>query len=363
MKKTGYNFLWIVLLIGSFIGTIVFLYYKSKPKPEAYDTVSPFITDIAKKTVATGSIVPRKEVFIKPKVSGIISKIFAEPGQIVKKGDIIAQVEIIPDMVTMNSAESRLNQARISYDDAKKEYERNKTLAEKGIIPEVEFRQYNVSWQSAKEELSAAQANLELIKEGISRKSGKKGTNTIVRSNLSGMVLDVPVKEGNSVIESNTFNEGTTIASVADMNEMIFEGVVDESEVGKLKVGMPLVLTIGAIGDRKFDAELEYISPKGIEENGAINFQIRAKVKLQENAFIRAGYSANADIILEQKESVLALDEGVLIFEKDKIFVEIEKTPGVFEKKAINTGLSDGLNIEVLSGIDIKAKIKKKKDE
>lgn len=361
--KNLFRYFLFILLAGSFIATIVFLYRKSTPKAEVYETIHPVKTTIVKKTVATGSIVPRKEVFVKPKVSGIIDKIYVEPGQQIKKGDIIARVEIIPDMVTLNSAESRLNQARIAYNDAKKEYDRNKALLEKGIIPEVEFRQFNVSWQSAKEELSAAQANLELIKEGISRKSGKGGTNTIVRSNISGMVLDVPVKEGNSVIESNTFNEGTTIAAIADMNEMIFEGVIDESEVGKLKLGMPLVLTIGAIGDRKFDAELEYISPKGIEENGAINFQIRAKVKLQNDAFVRAGYSANADIILEKKDSVLAVDEGVLLFEGKNIFVEVEKSPGVFKKQAITTGLSDGLIVEVLSGIDLKTKIKKKKDE
>ncbi len=363
MKKVLKIFL-LVVIIGSIGGTMFFLYQKSKKKPVIYEIKSPFMSDVIKKTVATGSVVPRKEIEIKPQVSGIVEEVYIEAGQEVKKGDLIARVKIIPNMVELNNAESRLNRAKINYEDAKLVYERQKKVFEQGVIPEAEFQQFRLSYMNALEEQEAAESNLQLIKEGVSKKSGT-ATNTLIRSTIEGMVLDVPVEVGNSVIESNTFNEGTTIASVADMGEMIFEGKVDETEVGKLKLGMPLILSIGAIEDEKYDAVLEYIAPKGKEENGAIQFEIKADVKLKDNSFIRAGYSANADIVLDRKDSVMVISESLIKFEKegDSAYVEIETQPQIFEKRYIKTGLSDGVNIEVKEGVGMDDKIKGQKQE
>jgi HlyD family secretion protein len=363
MKKFLKIFL-LVVVIGAIFGTMFFLYQKSKKKPVVYEIKSPFISNVVKKTVATGSVVPRKEIQIKPQVSGIIEELFIEAGQQVKKGDLIARVKIIPNMVELNNAESRLNKAKINFEDAKLVYERQKKVYEQGVIPQAEFQQYKLTYLNAMEEQETAESNLQLIKEGVSKKSGAT-TNTLIRSTIQGMVLEVPVEVGNSVIESNTFNEGTTIASVADMGEMIFEGKVDETEVGKLKLGMPLILSIGAIEDEKFDAALEYIAPKGKEENGAIQFEIKADVKLKNNSFIRAGYSANADIVLDRKDSVMVIPESLIKFEKegDSAYVEIETKPQIFEKRYIKTGLSDGVNIEVKEGVIISDKIKGQKKE
>jgi HlyD family secretion protein len=341
-----------------------YLYNKSKKKPVIYEVKSPFISNVIKKTVATGSVVPRKEIDVKPQVSGIVEELYIEAGQHVKKGDLIARVKIIPNMVELNNAESRLNKAKINFEDSKMVYERQKKVYEQGVIPEAEFQQFRLSYMNAMEEHETAESNLQLIKEGVSKKSGT-ATNTLIRSTIEGMVLDVPVEIGNSVIESNTFNEGTTIASVADMGEMIFEGKVDETEVGKLKLGMPLILSIGAIEDETFDAELEYIAPKGKEENGAIQFEIKADVILRENSFIRAGYSANADIVLDRKDSVMVIPESLIKFasEGDSAYVEIETQPQLFEKRFIKTGLSDGVNIEIKEGVGVNDKIKGQKKE
>lgn len=349
----------VVIIIGIFVYTIYFLYQKSQAKPVVFETVTPFKTDsIIKKTVATGSILPRKEIEIKPQVSGIIDELYVEPGQRVKQGDLIAKIKIIPNMVTLNNAEARVNQARITLDDARRNYDRQKSLLDKGVIARAEFEGYELAYNSAQQELEAAENNLELIKEGQTSKTTET-TNTLVRSTIEGMVLDVPVEIGNSVIESNTFNDGTTIASVADMGDMIFEGKIDETEVGKLREGMPLILTIGAIDDAKFNATLEHISPKGVEENGAIQFEIKANIQLQENHFIRAGYSGNADIVLERVNDVLAIPENVLQFDNDSAYVEVETGPQEFEKRYITTGLSDGINIEVKDGLTVEDKVKK----
>jgi len=339
------------------VATGYFLYSKNDKPPVRYGTESPLKTDIIRKTVATGSVVPRKEVEIKPQVSGLVAKLYVEAGDIVKRGDLIASIEIIPDMVNLNNAENRLRRSQIMLENAKREYDRNKGLLEEGVIAEQQFRQVELDYLSAQEERSAAQDNLDLIRKGATQRSGSN-TNTNVRATISGMVLDVPIEQGNSVIEANTFNEGTTIAIVADMNEMIFEGKVDESEVGKIRPGMDLLLTIGAIENESFDAVLEHISPKGVEENGAILFEIRAAVKLRDGQFIRANYSANADIVLERRDQVLAIPESVLQFEGDSTFVEIETSPDAYRKEFIKTGLSDGIHIEVLEGVKADDKLK-----
>lgn len=369
MKKI-FRILGIVILIGIFGGTIFFLYSKSKKQPDVFEIKHPNIDNVVKKTVATGSVVPRKEIEIKPQVSGIIDELYIEAGDVIHKDQVIAKIKIIPDMVNLNSAETRVNRAKINFEDAKTDFDRQQKLFDKNVISYEEYKNAKVAFDSAKEEVSAAENNLELIKNGVTKKA-KTATNTLVRSTIDGMVLDVPIKEGNSVIQSNTFNDGTTIASVADMKDIIFQGKVDETEVGKIVIGMPIELEIGAIEKEKFEAELEYISPKGKEENGAIQFEIKAKVNLKNDQFIRAGYSANANIVLEKKDSVLVIPEGYLKFEGDTAFVDVElEVPQTFEKRKVETGISDGINIEIVKGLAKNDKIKgdkidpkKKKEE
>lgn len=344
-------------IIILFAWTLYFLWAKSQTPPVVYSTLSPFDTTIVKKTVATGSVIPRREVNMKSQVSGIIEKLYVLAGQEIKQGDVIAKIKIIPNMVNLANAENRVNQAKISYDNAKIEYDRNQALFAQNVIAKSDFQQYELKLKNTEEELKASENNLQLIKEGVTKDAGT-ATNTLVRATITGMVLDVPVKEGGQVIESNTFNEGTTIASVANMGEMIFEGKLDESEVGKVQAGMDIVLTIGAIDKESFNAKLEYIAPKGVTENGAIQFLIRAAISKNNNSFLRAGYSANADIILDKKEKVFSIPESTLQFDKEKSFVEVETTPQHFEKRFVKTGLSDGINIEVLDGVKRTDKIK-----
>jgi HlyD family secretion protein len=349
----------IVVLLIALVGWVIYyLYNQSKKDPIVYETETPTVSNIIKKTVATGSVIPRKEIQIKPQESGIITEIYVEAGDKVKKGDLIAKIQIIPEMIQVNNAESNVKKAELQFKNAEIEYNRSKELYDNKVIPESEYLAQKLAYDNAREDLESAQNNLELIKEGVMKKSGAQ-TNTLIRSTIDGMVLDVPVKEGNSVIKSNSFNDGTTVASVADMGKMIFQGKVDETEVGKITQGMQLMLTIGAIDNQNYDAELEFISPKGVEENGAIQFEIKAAVKLKEGQFIRAGYSATADIVLERRDSVLAVKEKLIEFRNDSAFVEIETDkPQFFEKKQIKTGLSDGIIIEVLEGVTKESKIK-----
>ena len=347
-----------VVILAVFGYTIYFLYNKSKEEPIVYETTSAENMEIVKQTVATGSVVPRKEIDLVPQVSGIIEELYVQAGEKINKGDLIAKIRIIPNMINLNNAESRLNQANINLQNVTISYQRQKQLLDQGVVSQSEFEVTELNYKTAKAEVKSSENNLALIKEG-QVKDSKAGTNTIVRSTVQGMVLNVPVEVGNSVIESNTFNPGTTIATVADMNDMIFVGKIDETEVGKISEGMPLILTVGAIDNIKFNAILEHIAPKGVEENGAIQFEIKANVELKSDQFIRAGYSANASIVLEKTMGeVLSIQESLIIFKGDSTFVEIEVAPQQFEKKQIETGISDGINIEVVSGISKDDKIK-----
>jgi HlyD family secretion protein len=347
----------LLLFVALVLWVIVYLYKQSKAAPTVYETEIPFTTNIIKKTVATGSVVPRKEIAIKPQESGIITAIYVEPGELVKQGDMIARIQIIPEMVQVNEAESRVNKAKMAFENAEADFKRMQELFNQKVIAISEFQSEELKYKNSREDLQTAENHLQLIQEGVTKKMGAK-TNTVIRSTIAGMVLDVPVEEGNSVIKSNAFNDGTTVAIVADMSEMVFEGKVDETEVGKIKEGMHLLMTIGAVESEMFDAYLEYISPKGIEEGGAIQFEIKAAVKLKEQQFIRAGYSANADIVLDRRDSVLAINEKVLQFSGDSVFVEVETADQVFEKRLVETGLSDGLNVELLKGINEEEKVK-----
>jgi HlyD family secretion protein len=344
-------------ILGAFAWTLWFLYKRAETRPIEYKTVTPQVMDIVKKTVAPGAIVPRKEVAIKPRVSGVISKLEVEPGDYVKERALIATIQIIPDVVRLNSAESALKTAQINHDNAQLELERFRRLHEQRLISDTDFNQHKLNAELKRQELEAAENNLQLVKVGASKKSGK--VSNVVYSTVSGMVLEVPVKEGGSVIEANNFNEGTTIASIADMNDMLFQGRVDESEVGKIKVGMPVSISIGALGsDQRFEGKLEYISPKGILKDGTIEFEVKAAVSLKEGVFLRANYSANADIILERRDQVLALSESLLRFENGKPYVEVEVAPQRFERREVELGLSDGINVEIKAGIDANTRVK-----
>lgn len=321
-----------------------------------FQTEQPYKTNIVKKTVANGSIVPKKEVSIKSRVSGIVEEIYVEPGQIIKSGQLISKIKIIPNMVSLNQAETEATKARINFAEAEKEFRRQEALYKNQVIPETDYNQYYLRYKLTKEELDAAENNLDLIREGASKKKGQ--TSNLIYSTSDGMILDVPVKTGSSVIESNNFNEGTTIATIADMNALMFKGNINESEVGKIKEGMDINIIVGAIEGITLKTKLEYISPKGTEVQGSIQFEVRANIKQEGKTMIRAGYSANAEIVLDKKDSVIAISEKNVRFNKDSSFVEIEKAPQIFERKLIKTGLSDGINIEVISGLTKKDKIK-----
>jgi HlyD family secretion protein len=346
-----------LLVLALFAGTVYFLWSKSRRPETVYQIEAPKSATIIKKAVATGSVVPRREIEIKPRVSGIIDEIKVEPGQFVQAGDLIARIRLLPDMVELNNARNRVARAEIALNTAQRDFDRQQALLGDGLVSTATFQQYESVLENAKTELAAARDNLDLIQKGVSREAGA-ASNTLVRSTISGMVLEVPVEVGNSVIETNTFNAGTTLATVADMADMVFKGRVDESEVGKLRTGMTLLMTIGAVETKQIEATLEYISPKGKEQDGAIQFEIRAALKPQTDVQIRANYSANADIVLDRRDDVLAINESLLTFEDGKTYVEVETAPQRFEKREIQTGLSDGIQIEVLSGLTAEEKLK-----
>ncbi len=358
MKKF-FRILLLVLLAFAVFGTMYYLWKKSRPVVKIYQIEEVSRTNVDKRTVATGKVEPRNEILIKPQMSGIIAEIYKEAGDVVKAGDIIAKIKVIPDMVSLNSAESRVQLAQISFDQATRNYDRDKKLYAEKVISREEFEKTELQYFNGKEELKAAKDNLSLTRDGISNDKSQM-TNTLVRSTINGTILDIPVKVGNSVIQSNSFNDGTTIATVANMADMLFVGKLDETEVGRINVGMPMDITIGAVEGKKLTATLEYVSPKGVEENGAIMFEMKAAVKVPADVFVRAGYSANAEIVLSKSENVLTVPESCVEFSSDTAFVYVLKTPEpqTFEKRQVKVGLSDGIRIEVKSGLKLKEKVR-----
>jgi len=348
--KRIFIIVFVLILLGSLGWTLYFLYKKSEAVPVEYESLKVERGNVVRKTVAAGTVIPRKEVLIKSQVSGIVEKVFVAPGKFVQAGEVIARIKIIPDMVSMNEAENRLKRSQINKDQLQQEFERTEKLFTEGAVAKTEFLLAQTNLKNAKQEVEAAEGNLQIIREGVNSKLGN-ATNTIIRSTISGMILDVPVKEGNSVIQSNNFNEGTTIAGIADMGQMIFEGKIDESEIGRLSVGMDLLMTVGAIENKVFNATLEYIAPKGTVENGTVQFLIRAAIQTDKKFFLRANYSANADIVIQKKENVCLIPERVIRFEGDSMYVEKQVKKGTYQKQYIKTGVSDGINTEVLSGV------------
>ena len=359
MKK--YSKLIIAAIIALiFIGTFVFLWQKSQPKEIVYSEFTPKMDSIQKTTIITGKIEPRNEVNIKPQISGIISELYKQPGDYVNAGDVIAKVKVIPDMGSLSSAESRVRLAEINLQQAQVDYNREENLHNQKLVSDDEFDKSRQSLRQAQEEKKAAIDALQVVRDGVSQ-SNAKASSTLIRSTISGVILDIPVKVGNSVILSNTFNDGTTIASVANMNDLIFRGNIDETEVGQLVNDMPMKITVGALQDLKFDAALEYVSPKAVESNGANQFEIKAAVKLSEGGKIRSGYSANAEIVLARADKVLTIPESAIEFSGDSTFVYVVKGDGKqkeYDRRHIETGLSDGVNIEVKKGLTAKDKVR-----
>ena len=343
-----------------FIGTFVFLWQKSQPKEVVYNEFTPKLEDIQKTTIITGKIEPRNEVNIKPQISGIITDLYKDPGDYVNAGDVIAKVKVIPDMGQLSSAEARVRLSDINLKQAQVNYDREENLYNMKLVSADEFDKIKQALQQAKEEKVAAIDALQVVRDGVS-KSNASASSTLIRSTISGRILDIPVKVGNMVILSNNFNDGTTIASVANMNDLIFRGNIDETEVGQLVNDMPMKITIGALQDLKFDANLEYISPKAVENNGANQFEIKAAVKLAEGSQIRSGYSANAEIVLSSVSKVLSVPESAIEFSGDSTFVYIIKGEGknkTYERTQVTTGLSDGVNIEIKKGVTQKDKVR-----
>lgn len=353
MNKYLKYFLIFAFVIAAIAAAVFFINSNSKSSI-TYESQNPFITSIEKKTVATGKLIPEDEVEIKPQISGIIEKIYLEEGAEVKAGDLIAKIKIVPNEQSLNSSRGRVRNAEISIANVKIEYDRNKSLFDKGVISSQDFNSLQLQYDQAKQELQNAKSDYQIIRKGSA--GGSTSANTNIRATVSGTILEIPVEEGDQVIESNNFNDGTTIASIADLTKMIFEGKVDEGEVGKLKVGTPLKISLGALEGQELDAKLRFIAPKGIEETGAVQFKIEGDVEVKEDVFIRAGYSANASIVLEKKENVLVISEALLQFdeETDDPFVEIfigSLEDQEFEKRDIKIGISDGVNVEILSGL------------
>lgn len=349
-----------VAVAAIFIGTFVFLYLKSQPEPVRYREFTPQRMDIRRTTVVTGKIEPRNEVNVKPQVSGIISELYKQAGDHVELGEVIAKVKVIPDMSQLSSAQSRVRLADINLKQAQVDYNREESLHRQRLVSDEEFDKVRNQLRQAREERSAAEDALQVVRDGVSA-ANASASSTLVRSTVSGVILDIPVKVGNSVILSNTFNDGTTIATVANMGDLIFRGNIDETEVGLLKAGMPMTITVGALQDLRFEAGLEYISPKAVENNGANQFELKAAVRLKGQGQMRSGYSANAEIVLARADRVLAIPESAIEFEGDSTFVYLAKGSGdskTYVRTPVVTGLSDGVNIEVKRGVTAKDRVR-----
>ena len=357
MNKTVKIILGIVLLI---LLVFVLKYFKDSNAKEVvdYKIELPFYSTLDTKTVATGKLNPEEEIELKPQISGIVDQIFVEEGDLVRKGDLIAKIRVVPNEQALGSAKSRINTARLSFENAQTLFNRNTTLFEKGVISKQDFENSELSLNQSKESYDQSKDDYQIIKQGSL--SGGSSANTNIVAQIPGTVLEIPVREGDQVIQSNNFNAGTTIATIADMSKMIFEGKVDESEVGKLEEGKDIKVILGAINEKEFPAILTFVAPKGVEQNGAVQFTIKADVTIDSSTKIRAGYSANAEIEIESKDSILVIKEALLQFNRitEKPFVELLKENGSFTKKNIQIGLSDGINVEILDGVEEGDKIK-----
>lgn len=358
--KRYFKFVVAALVLLVFVATFVFLWMKSQPVPEEYEVFTAKSMDLRKTTVVTGKIEPRNEVNVKPQISGIITDLYKEAGDRVEAGEVIAKVKVIPDMAQLSAAQARVRLAEVNVKQARVDYGREKTLYDKGLVAAEEYEKSKQTYDQAQEELEAANDNLQVVRYGVSARNAGESS-TLIRATISGLVLDVPVKVGNTVILSNTFNDGTTIATVANMADLIFRGNIDEIDVGRLVSGMPMKITVGAMHDLRLQASLEYISPKAVETNGANQFEIKAAVKVTDDNLIRSGYSANAEIVLAEAKGVLVVPESAIEFEGNDTYLYVVKGSGdnmQYERRKVETGLSDGLHIEVKKGLKAGEKVR-----
>lgn len=355
MKKFG-KYLVFILIALVVAGTFAYLFKRSRPQEIRYEELTAEVADIVKSTVVTGKVQPRDEVNVKPQISGIIAELYKEAGQPVKEGEIIAKLKVIPDMSSLSSAQSRVRLSEVNLKQAKTNFEREKALYDKQLVSADEYDKVAQALRQAEEELKAAKETLEIVRDGVSS-SNKSGSSTLIRSSVSGLILDIPVKVGNTVINSNSFNDGTTIATVADMDDLIFDGNIDETEVGRLSVGMPVKITVGALQDVVIDANLEYIAPKATESGGTNLFEIKASLQVPEGITVRSGYSANAEIVLQTAAQVLSIAESALQFDGDQTYVYVLGDNG-YERRDVKTGLSDGVNIEIKEGLSLGEKVR-----
>ena len=356
MKK-AFKYIILAVIGVIFIGTFVFLFAKSRPEKVEYQEIEATVATIRKTSVVTGKIEPRNEVNIKPQINGIISELYKEAGEQVKENEIIAKLKVIPDMTSLSSAESRVRLSELNLKQARTDYEREKALYDKKLVSAEEYDKIVQAYDQAKEERAAAQDALEVIRDGVSS-TNATGSSTLVRSTITGLILDIPVKVGNSVIQANTMNDGTTVATVANMSDLIFDGDIDETEVGLLSEGMNILITIGALPDYSSEATLEYISPKAVESNGANQFEIKAAVKVNDQYKIRSGYSANAEVVLQEAKDVVSIPESCLEFDGDDSYVYLKGAEQEYVRTAVTTGLSDGVNIEIKSGLKAGDKVR-----
>ncbi len=351
MKQNTTRIILIAIVIA--FGAALFYFWKRNKKEDVvFNTKQPYTTDISLTSIATGKIIPDEEVSIRPNINGIVSKVYVTAGQPIKVGDKIAEIKVVPNISNLQSSKNSVSQATIDFNNQKKIFERQEQLYKKGVISINDYDNSKTAFDQAKQRLSAAKENYQIVKTGTA-KGFNAVANTTVKATISGVVLDVPIKKGAQVIQNNNFNAGTEIALIADIKKMIFEGTIDEGEVGRIKEGMPIKVTVGAYPDKSYDAVLNYIAPKGVEKNGAVEFEIEAKLKLEEEDYLRAGLSANANIILDEVKDVLALDEGLLQYDKEtkKPFVEVAVGEQQFERRSVELGLSDGIKAEIKSGV------------
>ncbi len=355
MKKF-FRILMIVVVAAAFVGTFAYLFKRSQPKEIVYEELTPEMGTISKSTVVTGKIQPRDEVNVKPQINGIVAEVYKKAGEMVQQNEVIAKLKVIPDMNQLSSAQSRVRLSEVNLKQAQVNYDREKKLFDQQLVSAESFEKVSQALKQAQEEHSIAKETLEIVRDGVSS-ANKSGSTTLIRSTISGLILDVPVKVGNSVTMSNTFNDGTTIATVANMDDLIFDGNIDETEVGMLHIGLPVRITVGALKDLSFDAALEYIAPKATVSGGTNLFEIKASVQVPGDVTIRSGYSANAEIELQRAENVLTIEESALQFEGEDTFVYVMGAEG-YEKRPVVTGLSDGVKIEIKEGLSTSDKVR-----